>query len=66
MGDPDWQHTAFIDGLHRIFVGALEEIVACGNPRHITPQMSSEIAQLFHMVVYRQMEHRGWKFGPPR
>ena len=66
MGDPDWQRAAFIDGLHRIFVGALGEIAVCENPLYVTLQMAWGMAQVFHMVVYCWMERRGRTFEPPQ
>ena len=57
---------ACVDGLHHTFVDVLKEVADCEYPPYITPQMAGELAQVYHMVVYRRMEHRGWTFALPQ
>ena len=37
IGNSDWRHMAYIDGLHRIFSDAQKEVADCEYPLDITP-----------------------------
>ena len=53
MDNADWRRIAFFDGLHRIFPDAFREV-------------AEDLAQAYHMVVYRRMERRGLTFAFPQ